>query len=52
MRGGRLTRVKGFAAWRPQKKTEQLVEDIERVLVEYREYLPLTIRQVFYRLCR
>lgn len=43
-------RVKGFAAWKPQKKTEALLADIERVLVEYRSYLPMTVRQVFYRL--
>jgi hypothetical protein len=45
-----MTRAKGFASWRPHKKTEALLTDISAVLVEYREYLPLTIRQVFYRL--
>ncbi len=45
-----MTRVKGFAPWRPQKKTEALLEDVLGVLDEYREYLPLTVRQVFYRL--
>ncbi len=45
-----MTRVKGFAPWKPQKRTEPLLKDIERVLVEYRQYLPLTVRQVFYRL--
>jgi hypothetical protein len=43
-------RVKGFAPWRPQKRTQALLEDIEVVLKEYEAYLPLTIRQVFYRL--
>ena len=43
-------RVKGFAPWKPQKRTEPLLADIAAVLEEYREYLPLTIRQVFYRL--
>jgi len=43
-------RVKGFAPWNPQKKTAPLLEDIERVLEEYRMYLPMTVRQVFYRL--
>ncbi len=43
-------RVKGFAPWNPQKKTEPLLADIEAVLEEYRAYLPLTVRQVFYRL--
>lgn len=45
-----MARVKGFATWRPHKKTETLIEDIEDVLIEYRQYLPLTVRQVFYRL--
>jgi hypothetical protein len=45
-----VARVKGFAAWRPQKKTEALLWDIDTVLSEYRRHLPLTIRQVFYRL--
>jgi hypothetical protein len=43
-------RVKGFAPWKPQKQTELLLADIELVLEEYKAYLPLTIRQVFYRL--
>jgi hypothetical protein len=43
-------RVKGFAKWKPQKRTTLLLADIEEVLVEYQEYLPLTVRQVFYRL--
>jgi hypothetical protein len=45
-----VKRVKGFAPWNPQKKTEALLADIEEVLEEYRAYLPLTVRQVFYRL--
>jgi hypothetical protein len=49
-RRGVTGRVKGFAAWRPHKKTEALLVDIERVLEEYRAYLPMTVRQVFYRL--
>lgn len=45
-----MTRVRGFAPWNPQRKTRELLARIEMVLDEYREYLPLTIRQVFYRL--
>ncbi len=45
-----MPRVKGFASWKPQKKTERLLADIDAVLKEYRQHLPLTIRQVFYRL--
>src|SRR5215208_2515677 len=43
-------RVKGFAPWNPQKRTEPLLTEIEAVLNEYRAYSPLTVRQVFYRL--
>jgi hypothetical protein len=45
-----MPRAKGFAPWKPQKRTLPLLEDIEAVLDEYREHLPLTVRQVFYRL--
>jgi hypothetical protein len=46
----RRTRVRGFAPWRPHDETLQLLELVRAVLVEYAEYLPLTLRQVFYRL--
>jgi hypothetical protein len=45
-----MARVKGFADWNPQRKTRGLLADIDVVLEEYSRYLPLTIRQVFYRL--
>lgn len=45
-----MSRVRGFAPWKPQKNTLKLVDDIQAVLSEYRDYLPLTIRQIFYRL--
>jgi hypothetical protein len=43
-------RAKGFAHWKPQSRTEPLIRDIEEVLEEYEKHLPLTVRQVFYRL--
>ena len=43
------TRPRGFAPWRPQAATLALVEQIRAVLEEYREHLPMTARQVFYR---
>ncbi len=46
----KTTRVRGFAPWTPQSKTLALVEQIQGVLDEYRDHLPMTIRQVFYRL--
>jgi hypothetical protein len=42
-----MARVKGFASWNPQKKTQRLLSDIDVVLEEYSAYLPLTVRQVF-----
>jgi hypothetical protein len=49
-RGTRRTRPKGYATWRPQKKTWTLIRQIEEVLAEYEDYLPLSVRQIFYRL--
>ena len=45
-----MTRPRGFAPWNPQGKSLALLAQIETVLDEYEAYLPLTIRQVFYRL--
>ncbi len=44
------TRVRGLAAWQPQRKTLGLLAVVQAVLAEYAAYLPLTIRQIFYRL--
>jgi hypothetical protein len=44
------TRAKGYADWRPQEKTLALVGAVRAILEEYQAHLPLTIRQVFYRL--
>jgi hypothetical protein len=43
-------RPKGYAPWRPQRETRTLLEAVGRVLDEYAEQLPLTVRQIFYRL--
>lgn len=37
-------------SYRPQVKTRELLEQAQAVLDEYRDYWPLTIRQVFYRM--
>lgn len=50
MSSAQTTRVRGFAPWAPQKRTLVLLGQVNEVLEEYRSYLPLTIRQVFYRL--
>jgi len=43
-------RPKGYAPWRPHKKTAQLMFQVRQILEEYRDHLPLTARQIFYRL--
>ena len=51
--GGALrtrTRVRGFASWSPRPDAVALLDQVRDVLTEYAEYLPLTLRQVFYRL--
>jgi hypothetical protein len=44
------TRVRGFAPWSPEKTTLALLDQVQGVLDEYADHLPLTIRQIFYRL--
>jgi hypothetical protein len=44
------TRVRGFAPWSPRGETSRLLDQVRAVLGEYEDYLPLTIRQIFYRL--
>jgi hypothetical protein len=44
------TRPRGFVDWNPNAGSLALIETVKAVLAEYREYLPLTIRQIFYRL--
>src|SRR3954464_13460273 len=43
-------RPKGYAPWRPQTKSRVLLERVHAVLAEYEQQLPLTVRQIFYRL--
>ena len=45
-----VTRPRGFAPWRPRRDTLGLLDTIRGVLAEYDDQLPLTARQVFYRL--
>src|SRR5437870_1547647 len=44
------SRPRGYASWRPRAKTEVLLGQVLAVLDEYEDYLPLTVRQIFYRL--
>lgn len=44
-------RPRGFIDdWKPRADTASLITSIRSVLKEYESYLPLTIRQIFYRL--
>ena len=45
-----MSRVRGFAEYRPQARSLELVENVQLILLEMADYLPLTLRQVFYRL--
>lgn len=40
----------GFGVWRPTDASRAMLEMIDAVFVEYEDYLPLTGRQIFYRL--
>jgi len=44
------TRVRGFAPWQPRSDTQHLLGQVQGVLTEYAAYLPLTLRQIYYRL--
>jgi hypothetical protein len=46
----RTTRPRGFAPWTPQASTRELLSQVEQVIAEYQDHLPLTVRQIFYRL--
>jgi hypothetical protein len=39
-----------YLKWEPQPETKVLLGHVRQVLIEYQSYLPLTLRQVFYRL--
>jgi hypothetical protein len=39
-----------FAKWRPTAASRALLQTVKAILEEYAAYLPLTIRQIFYRL--
>lgn len=47
---GKRTRPRGFVPWNPSAALVDRVQAVLGVLAEYRAHLPLTNRQVFYRL--
>ena len=42
--------TRGFREWRPQAESAVLMEQVKTIIEEYRDQLPLTCRQIFYRL--
>jgi hypothetical protein len=49
-RNNRRGRAKGYASWAPRPHNRALVAQVQEILSDLRDYLPLTARQVFYRL--
>lgn len=45
-----MARPKGYATWAPAPATVDVLANVKAVLEEYRDHLPLTVRQIFYRL--
>ena len=43
-------RPRGLTPWHPQTRTQELLEQVQNILREYSAHLPLTARQIFYRL--
>jgi hypothetical protein len=43
-------RPRGYAPWRPQHATQAVMDKVIEILDEYEDHLPLTVRQIFYRL--
>jgi hypothetical protein len=43
-------RPRGYASWRPQRESRILIGQVNEVLTAYQDFLPLTVRQIFYRL--
>jgi hypothetical protein len=43
-------RPRGYIDWCPQAHVRALLDDVDEILFEYEEQLPVTIRQIFYRL--
>jgi hypothetical protein len=46
----RAPRPRGFVDWTPHGRTQRILDQVHDILHEYAAYLPLTIRQIFYRL--
>jgi len=47
---GTEKRYQGYCEWNPREETRYWLKCVNEVLTAYKEYWPLTIRQIFYRL--
>lgn len=45
-----MGRPKGYADWEPSGEVWLVLDQVKAVLEEYKDYLPITNRQIFYRL--
>lgn len=45
-----MSRPKGIAPWNPDAASVALLKQVNSILEEYEQHLPLTARQIFYRL--
>lgn len=45
-----MARPKGYARWNAQPQPLEVVANVRAILEEYQAHLPLTVRQIFYRL--
>jgi hypothetical protein len=45
-----MSRPRGYADWSPKDDTLALIDQVNAILHDYEEYLPMTARQIFYRL--
>jgi hypothetical protein len=45
-----MSRPKGYAPWTPRPETQVVIAQVQEVIEQYRAYLPMTARQIFYRL--
>jgi hypothetical protein len=43
-------RPRGMIEWRPQRRTEALLEHVQTALDQYANHLPLTLRQILYHI--
>lgn len=44
------TRPKGYHDWKPRPAAAAIIEDVKEILDEYQDHLPMTVRQIFYRM--